>query len=404
MTSRNVFVPLGDGAPPPNIKEEPDHPVPRLGIVNQNLPIQTNKFYANFFLGGRTCATWTHPYSVAWVNGLGSTGSWGISVSHIDRNQLALGPGDPVQYFINPIGIQSMILSAHELGNGTALTLDSTMPFSIDVNLAPSAEQTPMMTFPLVQGMGFVTAVYNHGTPLLQTGVFFNNIEFGGTISDSTVRYTVSLNDGRIWLIYITPAAGYTAPVLTLENNAMILGSHAFSGSVQVAKIPDANSINMSIYDACAGVYPLRGAVSASAEQNIGTYHFSWTKGGMINRPLLMFALPHHAQSFPSEFFRQHARPGLQLQTTTKGSAIAVVADNWTMVERNLPFDMHFAPWDPQYRSRTRIPPDAMALINEAATMELNQDMNAQTNLNSMYFAGKVCTLLHLTMHVEKIH
>jgi endo-1,3(4)-beta-glucanase len=57
-----------------------------------------------------------------------------------------------------------------------------------------------------------------------------------------------------------------------------------------------------------------------------------------------MFALPHHTESFSPQ--TASADTSLQLQTTTKGLATAVVADSWTMVE-NLPITMGFAPWSP---------------------------------------------------------
>src|SRR5436190_2583344 len=88
--------------------------------VPQDAPIQTNKFYANFFLGGQNNPSWTHPYSVAWCKGNGAAYSWGLGVSHIDEDQKVLAdfnariPGNPARYFFSPVGIYSMILSAAE--------------------------------------------------------------------------------------------------------------------------------------------------------------------------------------------------------------------------------------------------------------------------------------------------
>ena len=82
-------------------------------------PIETNKFYANFFLGKQTNAVWTQPYSLLWSQGNGNAESYGLSVTHIDASQRAYGPdgsADPVEYYINPIGIQSIVFSAAELG------------------------------------------------------------------------------------------------------------------------------------------------------------------------------------------------------------------------------------------------------------------------------------------------
>ncbi|TIA36459.1 endo-1,3-beta-glucanase [Aureobasidium pullulans] len=158
MSVNNIFVAFATGPPPSQVSQRSDHPVERSMIAPQTKKLQTNKFYANFFLGSQASATFTHPYSVAWAKGSGILKSYGLAISHIERSQVAFGPGDPVQYLINPIGIQSITLSASELNITTQLTMDSLDAFSADVNLLPRVGAPPAITFPLVQGMGFVTA------------------------------------------------------------------------------------------------------------------------------------------------------------------------------------------------------------------------------------------------------
>src|SRR5215469_5216646 len=120
-TSQNVFVAIASDAPPQQIRSCSDHPVPQLGITKQSGAYETNKFYSNLFLGEQNNAIWSHPYSVAWSRGSGNTNSWGLAISHIERSQLTWASGKPPEYFINPIGIKSVIISAAELGNSTAL-------------------------------------------------------------------------------------------------------------------------------------------------------------------------------------------------------------------------------------------------------------------------------------------
>ena len=82
-------------------------------------PTETNKFYANFFLGTQSNAVWTHPYSLLWSQGGGNAFSYGISITHDEASQRAYGPNasaNPVEFYVNPIGIQSLIFSAAELG------------------------------------------------------------------------------------------------------------------------------------------------------------------------------------------------------------------------------------------------------------------------------------------------
>lgn len=77
------------------------------------------------------------------------------------------------------------------------------------------------------------------------------------------------------------------------------------------------------------------------------------------------------------------------LNTTTKGIATAVVADSWTLVEK-LPTTMGFAPWSPALGNVQTLSAAAISKIASVAALEISQNMSAQTNLNSMYYSGKV--------------
>lgn len=101
-----------------------------------------------------------------------------------------------------------------------------------------------------------------------------------------------------------------------------------------------------------------------------------------------MFALPHHVESFDSA--TANAKTTVQLQTTTKGLATAVLRDSWTMTEDRMATDIGFAPWNPDSRGSIVLSEVALQAINQAGASELSQDMEAQSNLDSMYFSGKV--------------
>ena len=393
-TSDNIFQPVATDAPPSVIGSRSDHPVPRLGIQPQDAPIGTNKFYANFFLGSQTSGTWTHPYSVAWSKGGGSSQSWGMSIQHIDANQRVFGPDAaavPAQYMINPIGIQSLVLSALELGASTVLTTDTLTAFSANVNLSPSAGAPPAITFPLVQGMGFVTGVYNGGTPLLQTGIFFRSITKATTNPKPGVtKYTILLEDGKTWLLYASSSDINAALEFKVVNNGLAQATSNFNGFIQIAKNPGGDA--EALYDAACGVYATTATLSGSANGASGSYTLSFSKAGTSGATLLMFALPHHVQSFSSQ--TASAATNLQLQTTTKGLATAVVADAWTMVE-NLPTTMGFAPWSPSAGAEPlAFSAATIQTILSVAQSEISENMSEQSNLSSMYFSGKVSILL----------
>ena len=257
-----------------------------------------------------------------------------MAISHIDADQRVNGPpntalpGAPVQYFINPIGIQSIILSAVELGLSTSLNTSNLTAFSANAILSPQAGSPSNITFPLVQGMGFVTGIYNSLMPAIESSVFFRSVRQVASPSDGVFKYQIILEDNKSWLLYAIPRDKQD-PRLRLVSNTKIQGVRFWSGTIQVAKNP-AGLDGEVLYDASAGVYPVSGAVTGFTSNDHGTYTLSWQIQGLMTHPppsLLMFALPHHVQSFDITTARR--KTSLQLQTTTKGVATAVVANRY---------------------------------------------------------------------------
>ncbi|EAW08297.1 glucan endo-1,3-beta-D-glucosidase [Aspergillus clavatus NRRL 1] len=390
---QDVFVPVSTGSIPQSIPSRNDHPVPRIGIANATSPVETNKFYSGLFLGTQTNNTFTHPYSLAWVRGNANPRSFGMAVSHVESDVMAQGPvnsaipGSPISYYVNPIGIHSLILSATELGESTVLTTENPLPFSANAVLQPQAGSSQRITLPVVQGMGFVTAVYTNLQPRIQSGVLFSNVVAAGSPRPGIFKYRASLENGTSWLVYATPDSG-NDPDLRLISNNEILGPSSWSGTIQVAKNP-AGTSGEKFHDNSSGVFAVEGAVMGSVSGKTGTYKLLWAKAGkdVDSTPLLMYALPHHIESFDSS--TRSRATNLTLRTTTKGQATAVVGEYWTMVEGDLPTEMDFAPWSVSAGSVKNISPTAKNVILTVAPTELQQNMDNQTNLNSMYFSGK---------------
>jgi endo-1,3(4)-beta-glucanase len=397
----DIFQPFASGAPP--IPTRSEYPVPtsfvrrRTSPVSEvgasplstldSTPLQTNKFHANLFLGSQSAAAWTQPYSVYWSKGRGNCQSWGMSISHIERDGLAYGPTNQYNacnYFFGPVGIQHMCLSAVELGSPTALYMDSLEQFSANANFCTNPNAPPIMSLPLIQGMGFVTAIYRGCTPQVQSSVFYRDFKYCGTINGNlTEKYNVTLEDGFTWLIYRTnQGAGSIQPMKKMSNST-IQGDPGFQGFIQVAKVP--KGADSSKYDASAGAYATSCQLSAVEDGSSIRYSFTWTKAG-LNQPLLMFALPHHTGSFDNN--TRQATTTLKLWTVTKGQATAVLADSWTMLEPTFQ-NLGFAPYDINYGPITQISQEAQARVIWVAERESKQDVHGQCVLNSMYFSGK---------------
>ncbi|EFR00061.1 endo-1,3(4)-beta-glucanase 1 [Nannizzia gypsea CBS 118893] len=391
MAGQDIFQPIAKDPIPASIKSRGDHPVKTNHIEQSSGPISTNKFYANFFLGNQTSSTFTHPYSMIWAKGDQNTSSFGMAISHVEPSQRATGepnsklPGDPARYYINPIGIKSFVLSASELKESTTMSVAKPKAFSAQVILRPKGGASESITFPLVQGMGFITAIYNNLKPTIQSGVLFRKVEPAGSPQGGIFKYKVTLEDDKQWLLYVTPENG-SDPKLKLENNKLISGPTGFKGVIQVAKNPSSQE-GEAVYDKSAGSYATNIKISGSvASDGTGTYKFSFEKAGK-GAPLVMYALPHHVESFDDG--TKKTKKNMKLSTTTKGMATACVGDSWTMVERNLPLTMDFAPWKPGVGSQAALSEGAKSAIRAVAGNELSQDMEPQTNLNSMYFSGK---------------
>jgi endo-1,3(4)-beta-glucanase len=391
-SGQDIFLPVAVGEPPANLQRRGGHPVPRLGINNATGPIETNKFYSNFFLGSQGFPTFAQPYSLTWSKGSGNAQSWGMAVSHVDDSQKVFGPlnnnipNSPKSYYINPLGIQSMILSAAELRDQTVLTSDELFVMSGNIHLAPAAGSSSVITFPVVQGMGLVTALYTNLQPVVQSSVFFRSVAATDPPKAGVFKYKVTLEDGKVWLIYATPDNGLN-PNFELKSSTLLRGMPSWSGEIQVAKLP--NAASESVYDDAAGVYPTTGHIGGYAEGSSAQYSLSWNKGGPYanDATLLMFALPHHVQSFDDN--TRSKIQNLTLDTTTKGVATAVASDYWVMQEQ-LPTDMGFAPWRPSGSQTVyTLSTAAIAAIQNVSAVEASQNMSQQSNLNSMYYSGK---------------
>jgi endo-1,3(4)-beta-glucanase len=318
-----------------------------------------------------------------------------MAVTHTTRDRFAFDRDTtPPRYFISPIGIQHIVLSAEELQRDTQLTVENLEAFSTYVNLRPnSLEGTRiLMSLPVVQGMGMVTAIYDKAKPSISSGVFFRSLNYISLVNGVTHKYRIVLEDGSAWLLYATAIGSVGTPPFTLENSRLISGPANFVGRIQVTKNPAGEGAE-GIFDYSAGAFAINATISGAVSGSLGTYTLKWNKGGVSDRPLLMYALPHHYESF-DPITRAAVKDQITLVTTTKGFAKAVVADQFTMIESDLPNTIGFAPWlkNPNAAGGTEninVNSQALALINQAGIMELAQDMIPQTRLNSMYYSGK---------------
>jgi endo-1,3(4)-beta-glucanase len=279
-------------------------------------------------------------------------------------------------------------LTAQELGGETTLTTDTHLPFSVNINLNQKKDVCePTITFPAVQGMGFVTGGYRNATPVIQCpGKGFREINGPFFVGKST-KYRIIDADGRNWVAYINPIPTLhydTTAFATIDANTFV-GLKGFKGTVQIAKNP-LGAEGEALYDKATGAFVCEASLQATVHETKGTYSLSYTKVG--SQPLLMFLLPHHIQSLDPELREQITN--LELHTTTKGVATAISADKITFSEPNLPISMGFGPWTAStITTRNRFSSATLDIINVAAERDLRTAMDDKTPGDSMYYAGK---------------
>ncbi|KAH4954799.1 hypothetical protein HBH70_188430 [Parastagonospora nodorum] len=385
----NIFIRIQEDNILPQIPIGRHHPVPRTGVEDDDKrTMNTNKFYANVFLGKQNRPVWTQPYAVWWGKGRDEPGmmkSFGMCVSHVEESDLIYGEGDPAKSYTNPLS-QSLILSAKELDAQTTLTSDTHTPFSVNINLRIPSSPEPKITFPLVQGMAFVTAGYRTATPTIQTSSKgFVDVSNPITLGKS-FKYRVQDCAGRSWLVYINPVpdVSYDAGKFFQLDPNTIIGPPGFKGTIKVAKNP-LGAEGEAIYDRACGSFVTSAKLTAVVNDTKGSYSFQYSKIGTA--PLLIFGLPHHIQSLDPELKAQVSK--LQLRTTTKGLATAIWAEKVTCVEPNLPVNMGFAPWTPGMTTKPRYTPEVLALIAAVAERDLRRAMTEPIPQDSMYYAGK---------------
>lgn len=274
------------------------------------------------------------------------------------------------------------------------LTTSSLTAFSANVNLLPSSGSSPAITVPIVQGMGYVTAIYNGVTPYIDSSVYFSKLIPLPSPKPGVTKYKLVLDDLRVWLLYAKSNNG-TGLALNLTSSTRIVAPGSFSGYIQVAKNILGDDINEKTYDSCAGSYATTTTVSGSVDGYSGSYSLNFKKSG--SGPLLMFALPHHLESL--DLSKGLTKTRVKLWTTTKGMATGIIGDSWTLIESNLPTTIGFAPWDVISGSTKSIPAAAKKAINAAGASELSQNMDAQTDLDSMYFSGKALSKFALAIY-----
>ncbi|GMM37207.1 endo-1,3(4)-beta-glucanase [Saccharomycopsis crataegensis] len=369
------------------------HPLPIDHVVSQaaqSKPIETNKFYGNLMLEDQTCTIWTNPYSLSYSR----NDQFGLAVYHTTDAQKVYGPGDPVEYYLNPIGIKSIVLSAKEFESkdDVKLTMDNLQQFSADLNFSYRGNPNESFTSPVVQGMGFITAIYENLTLDLNSVVGFKEFERVGLSNEfnSLTKYRITLFNDVVWSLYLSGAEANNNPIQKIDNNHITSADKFSKVTVQIC------CGFSDYYDKVAGTYVT--SIDLRAKQNSATsanycFQFNSTGSSLVNQPI-MWAFPHHIDSFATTM--ENCSTDLILDSTICGKMKAYINDKFEFVENDLPSYINFEAWSslPTFNAADvsngqYYNSNALNKIAAALEVEVNDDVEGFSNLDSMYFSGK---------------
>ncbi|KAK9318415.1 endo-1,3(4)-beta-glucanase [Lipomyces starkeyi] len=399
----DMFAPIKGTAPDDRFPIMVSHPLHPLGMSNSVISkstIPTNNFYSNLFLGSRNQPANVYPYSVWWNQG--TNGDYGFAISHTTFSQRNYGPdphADPVEYYFNPVGINSISFSAAEFDSDMTMSLSNPAEFSVDVNMAPSTSRYGngrYLYIPLVQGAGFVTGIYFNMKPKFNSLVGFQSLTEKASPRYGIKKYVAHLYDGTVWAIYANVPSGQTFSLSRQSSSSILASKRVYNVVVQIAKIVDGSE---GAYDYHAGKYTYHAHVYGTAAGSTGTLAINyWTLQGNNAGRLLLWALPHHVASFTSEMTKRAL--GISIDSQTKGKMYAY-STNQLIMQEVLPTDIQFAPWTSIPGKRAAYTSQAIKLITSAASSEIAQNFDAQTNLDSMYYSGKALDKFAMICYVS---
>ena len=377
--------PLSVAAPPSNLFQYRQHPIPlpMNYCKTKEIPtLETNKFYGNMFLGEQKCPIWTHPYSLWFTKELPFIG---IAATHIrDEQKVFDDKNDPPQFYFSPTNIKAFVFSANEFSNvppeSVSINFSNVKHMSIQLQLKLNDSQ--FVWFPIVQGMGFITAIYYNLTPSLQSAIGYRNLELvwnNGPMS----KYHITLENNIVWTLYTISQEPIT---LSRVDGNRIIADKVVNGCIFQLVADTANEI-----DQAANCYQIDAKLSASVVQNDpgkANYTFEYeTNGSSSSGNPLIYALPHHIDSMTPETLG--TKIDSHLASTVSGMMSGFVTDKIEM-EILIPSKVQFEPYTMISDKESNYSTDVLNAMRNAAIIETGGDVINESNLDSMYFSGKV--------------
>lgn len=380
LSNNDIFETKLSTKAPLNIFTETEHPVQIPNLNPKQNPVETNKFYGNMLLGSQTLPVWTHPYSVWYSKDIESLG---LAVSYIKSSEKVLGPGSIPQYYFSPVGIKSVVFSASEFLDpfNMNITINDPKHMSAQVNIGIS--DTQYMWTPLIQGMGFVSTVYYNMTPRLISAIGIQLLTQLPSYRYGIQKFHMLLENGVTWTLYISNSQG-----VPLVFN--MINGHTYASTTRVLQcLIQIVASNSPELDSAAGCFPVGCQLSSKKSDINYDYSFEYELNGLSNSGgTLLYALPHHVDTFTENMSKQQINS--QLDSTVCGTMNAYITNRFEMKVAQ-PTNLNFQPFTTlPGREGPKFSSEQLSKIRTAAATEVEGDVISESNLDSMYFAGKM--------------
>lgn len=360
--------------------------------VSNSIPYETNKFYANMFLDDRDDMVFTFPYGVFWD----TSTKYGLAVQHTDTSLRAFGTDDSTgaaSYYYNPVTLGELVFASSSIdADNNVLNMTDMTEFSAKVTLSDGLSTTDYIEFPLVKGMGLVTAIY-HGDLTVRISSIYSILTFAQETYNDEVstlqKYRVSLNSGNSWLLFVTLPSSDSSFQLSYSDSNIVGEGSSDGVIIQAVVVPESTDLE-SYYRQAAGQYVTTATLQGSVDCTSASYSFDYTsEGTSVAGSPLIFALPHHLETLDSSILSKYT--GITLNSTTKGLMSAFFTDSLSFTE-TLETDIQFYPWREDFGTTITYSEEQLEKIYNAAVSELDGVDVAATikSQNSMYYMGKV--------------
>lgn len=348
-------------------------------------PVQTNNFYTNLLLGSHDQPVITNPYKLNFVDN-------SCSIYYPNRRDLVYGP-DPVKYFFYPNGVRDLLLTSQDFDTSNPqFTLSDADKFCITANyeLSTSAIPNGKLSFPLVQGMGFITGVYNNLIPLIKSAKGFKSVVGVKCQNPNLKKFEIVLNDDSKWCLFINQ------DLSVKFNQDQIIFNKIITDKPLILQV---GYETFEYYDQVAGNYVKSVDLVLNDDNYEISYKLSGTDISLLDKTLIM-APPHWRQTFTD--YLNGTKTNFILNSCTLGSLQGCITNKLIMnVSLDLPTE-----YIGTFPNQNNLSDGVMTRILQQAGLDSNNNIEAETNLDSMYFSGKVfmkyAYLLYINHYVLK--